>query len=329
MFSKEWIVKRIKQDNKLFKIDQIINWHNVETLIGKVSRSGTGPTGYSYIMMTKALILQQWHNLSDPKLEEALNVRLDFILFTGFKDKVPDETTLCRFRNRLIELNLLDKILQELNNQLELHGLKIKASQGAILDATIIESAARPSKEIEGIVIDREEDKTVIEYGELSESADPDARWLKKGKRSYFGYKEFVTTDVEDGYITHVHTTSANKSEVKELPAIVKNRKIHRLYADKGYASQTNRDLLIEQKIKRGIMYKAQKGKPLTYLQKFFNKKVSSVRYKVEQAFGTLKRVFSFKRASYFGLEKVHGQMIMKSICFNLLKAINKIHSFS
>jgi len=70
-------------------------------------------------------------------------------------------------------------------------------------------------------------------------------------------------------------------------------------------------------------MYSACKHKPLGYWQKAFNKLISKIRYKVEQAFGTIKRRFKFTRASYFGTEKVLGQCILKAIAFNLLKAIN------
>lgn len=71
-------------------------------------------------------------------------------------------------------------------------------------------------------------------------------------------------------------------------------------------------------------MEKAKKNKPLTVMQKRFNKMISKLRYKVEQGFGTLKRKFKFERASYFTCAKVQAQMIMKAIAFNLLKALNK-----
>lgn len=65
------------------------------------------------------------------------------------------------------------------------------------------------------------------------------------------------------------------------------------------------------------------KHKPLGYWKKTFNTLVSKVRFKVEQAFGTIKRRFKFRRASYFGTEKVLGQCTLKAIAFNLLKAVN------
>ena len=43
---------------------------------------------------------------------------------------------------------VLDKVLGKVNEQLQSHGLMVKAVSGAVLDATLIESAARPDKTI-------------------------------------------------------------------------------------------------------------------------------------------------------------------------------------
>jgi IS5 family transposase len=80
------------------------------------------------------------------QLEESLRVRMDFMLFTNFDGEVPDHSTLCRFRNLLISRGLLEKTLNNINKQLEKKGLKVEAKEGAIVDATVIESAARPEK---------------------------------------------------------------------------------------------------------------------------------------------------------------------------------------
>ena len=293
--------------------------------MGKLGRSGYGPPGYNSLKLLKALILQAWHNLSDESLEETLRVRLDFMVITGLSE-VPDHTTLCRFRNLLTRLILWDPLLSALNTQLESRGLKVKQSQGAIVDATIIESAARPGKQLEAIMVDREEEAESVFETQGSEilSKDPDATWLTKGKKSYFGYKGFMVTDKEDGYIEQIHVIPAHVSEVKELEKVVKDRRDKRLYGDKGYASKNNKDLLKIKGIKNGWMEKAKKNKPLSHWQKLFNRLISKVRYKVEQGFGTLKRKFKMTRASYFTTPKVHGQLTLKAMAFNLLKGLNK-----
>jgi IS5 family transposase len=317
--------ERRVRESQLMRVNKLIDWDKVEKIVGKLGRSGYGPIGYSIKSMIKALVLQAWHSLSDPKLEEALKVRLDFMLFTGFEENVPDETSFCLFRNKLTKLELWEKVLNEINAQLVKKGLAVEASLGAVVDATIIMSVSRPDKEVDGIVEDRYEDGSASEVcpGGTRFSKDVDARWVKKGNKSYFGYKAFVVTDATDGFIRRVEVASANIAEVKCLSEAIGNMQPRRVYGDKGYASNANREMLKERGIRNGIMYKATRNKQLGLWQKKFNRLISKTRFIVEQAFGTLKRLFLFTRASYLGTEKVKAQTIMKAIAFNLLKASN------
>jgi len=320
--------KKIKETNKLMLLKKLLNWEKCREYLKNIHKNDINPQGgqkaYDNLKMFKTLLLQQWHSLSDEQTEESLCVRIDFMLFTGFElnDDIPDACTIGRFRNKLIEKNL-DKILfQEINQQLEILGLKLKKANGAVIDATIIQSASRPRRTI-NIENDREEEKVEIE---IKESKDPDARWLKKGKKSYFGYKGFAIVDTE-GFYDKIHTESANEAEIDKLETVMTGVKIKRLLGDKGYASAKNRQLLKEKKIKDGIMHKAQKNKALTPRQKLINKLISKQRYIVEQCFGTLKRKFKFERASYTTKRKVQAQFAFKAICSNLLKAVNKVLS--
>jgi transposase, IS5 family len=167
------------------------------------------PKGYNNVSMFKAILLGQWHSLSDSGLEEALRLRLDFMIFTGFEigEEVPDETTLCRFQNKLVERNLHDTLFQEINRQLEDHRIKIRKAEAALVDATIITSAARP--------------RQTIEDGVVKKSTDPDASWVKKGNKSYFGYRGYAITDGDKGFIHHVKVRPAYESEMKQLPVLI------------------------------------------------------------------------------------------------------------
>jgi transposase, IS5 family len=322
--------KKLKKYNKLVKLNVLIDWSKLKKYLKEIHKNDINPRGgrkaYDNLKMFKAVLLGQWHTLSDPELEEALSVRIDFMAFTGFdlNDDIPDSTTLCRFRNILIAKGLDKYLFNEINFQLEQLGLKLEKAKGAVIDATVIESAARPRKTI-NIENDREETGTTVD---IEESKDPDAKWLKKGNKSYFGFKGFVVTDTDDGFIQTVHTESANEAEINKLDKLIPEINAERLYADKGYCSENNRNLL-QGKFKDGIMHKAQKNKPLTERQKLVNKLISHKRFIVEQCFGTLKRIFSFTRASYMAIAKVNAQLRLKAICFNLLKAVNKIEAVS
>lgn len=338
--------RRIGENNQLMKISKMINWGRIDYKVRSVNKNlGDGKSGgvvpYDALSMFKAILLQNWHSLSDKELEDALNVRIDFMLFCDFDlmNNIPDETTICRFRNRLIEKNLLHKLLTEINSQLEESGLKVKKADMAIVDATIIESASRPRMKIlEEVAIDRNEtdtaakdDQTKKETVQPSEkqyqetiSADPDAKWLKKGTKFYFGYKSFATID-EDGFVINTHTTPANEAEVNKLEIMTNGISANRMSGDKAYDSKANREFLKKKNIKSGLMFKAKRNQPLTHWQKLFNKLISKKRFRVEQSFGTLKRKFKFRKASYQTTMKVQAQFTLKAICLNLLKAVNRI----
>lgn len=326
------VSEKIK-NNKIIAVGKLINWNRCLNHLRKIHKSDEslmgGQVPYDRLKMFKSILLQQWHSLSDEQLVEALSVRVDFMAFTGFElaDELPNASTFCRFRNKLIERNLEKKLFKEINQQLEQLGLKLESANCAIVDATLIESASRPRRTII-IENDREEslDKNENSSFQIKESKDPDARWVKKGKKCHFGYKGFASVD-EEGFYTELHTESANESEVNKLEKVTAELKAKNLLADKGYASAKNREYLKSIDVKDGIMHKAAVNKPLTPEQKLINKVISKTRYRVEQSFGTLKRILKFERASYTTKRKVQAQFVLKALCSNLLKAVNKVFS--
>ena len=315
---------RIGADDALSKIDALLDWAAFSPILKRgLGRSGVGPQGYDPLVLFKCLLIGQWHGLSDPKLERALKVRLDFMIFCGLDlhAAVPDETTHRRFRNALVKGGVYDDLLAAVCAQIEGHGLKLKEAEAAIIDATLIESAARPRTHI-----DAPEDRAegdVPDDPQMYFSADPDARWIKKGRKSMLGYKGFARTDAE-GFIECVHTTPANRAESPEFGHMIEGAKAQRIMADKAYASKANREKL-RGKHRDGIMRKAARNRPLRASEKRFNRLISKRRFRIEQCFGTMKRLFGPHRARYFGVAKTHAQLALAAIGQNLLKAANKI----
>jgi len=245
-------------------LDKLIDWESIGKLLRGIhlneENSKGGPKAYNNLSMFKALLLGQWHSLSDPALEDALRLRLDFMLFTGFQmvDETPDETTLCRFRNKLIEKRLYDLIFRDINQQLERHGIKVKQAEAALIDATIVLSAARPRQTIE-------------ENGKVKRSSDQDARWLKKGSKSYFGYRGYAITDGDNRFIQHIYLRPANESETKQIPLLLPHVHGKRVLTDKGFSSFENRQELRRIGVKDGLSHKASRGHPLRFSQRLFN----------------------------------------------------------
>ena len=329
--------RKSKKPSFLDQIEAIIDWRPIEKLLKtklKRKANAIGNPAYPPLPMFKALLLQRWFNLSDPGLEEALYDRISFVRFTGFsiEDSVPDETTLCRFRNGLVKLNILDNLLDLINIQLE--EMKLLVREGAIVDASVVESQRRPRKVVDVIPEDRAEDETVEQESsdskvpgdvKVSFSDDNDAKWLIKGKRAYYGYKIHVATDSRDGFFLGGHATPANRSDVKEFKPLVGSVKLDEgayVYADKGYCSFDNREFLAANELNDGTMDKAPRKGKLTEFEKLRNKAISMVRYIVERSLGTMKSDYAFSRARYLGIEKVEAELHLIGMAFNLKKAM-------
>ena len=276
---------RIGADDALSKIDALLDWAAFSPILKRgLGRSGVGPQGYDPLVLFKCLLIGQWHGLSDPKLERALKVRLDFMIFCGLDlhAAVPDETTHCRFCNALVKGGVYDDLLAAVCAQIEGHGLKLKEAEAAIIDATLIESAARPRTHI-----DAPEDRAegdVPDDPQMYFSADPDARWIKKGRKSMLGYKGFARTDAE-GFIECLHTTPANRAESPEFGHMIEGAKAQRIMADKAYASKANRASLRGEH-RDEIMRKAARGRPLRASEKRFNKLISKRRFRPSRDHG-------------------------------------------
>ena len=315
------------RDSQTMTLHRLLDWVEIERqLVGlyrrEVSHAG-GPEPYSPLGMFKLMLLGQWHGLSDPELERALKVRVDFMVFTGFEPGepgFPDATTICRFRNRLVKAKLDQRLLRKINGQLERAGLKVQGATGALIDATIIPSAARPNSHIE---FDDEEQPQVVT------SADPEATWVKKSGQAFYGYRGYASVDSEDGYVDHVEVHPANESEMGKLVQVVDALPVkpEAVLADKGFASAKNRQELQDRGIGDLIQYRGHHHRPLQPWQNKINKAIGAIRFKVEQAFGTMKRRFGLARARYMTTAKVQAQMVWAALGMNLLKAHRKLSS--
>lgn len=319
-------IKKLKKAKTfLYNVDKFLNWKPINKLLNKHLKKplkSVGNPSYPSLKMFKVLLLQRWYNLSDREIDDSLTDRISFRQFTkfSFDYDTPDSTTVCRFRNELIKHKLIEKLLDIINNQLESSKLIVK--QGIIVDASIVQSSRRPRKSIK--ITPTTENKDSDNGHEIIYSEDIDAKWTVKANKPYYGYKIHMSTDFYHGFITGGHTTSANRADTKEIMPIIKESKIKKgtlILADKGYASLYNREEISKHGFCPGIMYKAQKNKPLTHIQKAINSKISSIRGIVERTFGTLKRGYGFYRSRYLGIAKTNGQFLMSAIAFNLKKA--------
>ena len=275
----------------------------------KTSRKKGRPP-YPIKTLLGALFLQAWYGLSDPMTEEMIHDRLSFRKFLDIKvdDDIPDETTICKFRNTLMEKMLFDKIFAIVKEQMVKNNLILK--EGSIVDATLIHSSEpKRKKDKEGKVIS-------------NKAADCDATYTSKRGRKHHGFKIHIASDV-NGMIKEVITTTAKESDIKQLDKLTENEKSF-VFADSGYMSKEKKKSLRKKGIFGGIIERRVRGqKKLRSKQKKNNKKFAKVRAIVELPFAFIKNLMNYTKTRFIGLEKNDQYHLLLATAYNLRRAPN------
>ena len=294
---------KVGRNETLDRLARDVKWYRFEKLLARLRPDGPGRPPYDPMLMLKALLLQQWYGLSDAELEEALNDRVSFRRFLGLslEDAAPDHTTLCRFRNKLVDQRLADKLFGEFEKQLDQRGLLLK--RGTMIDASLVATPHRPGSS----------------DGER-EAVDPDAALTaRKGRRgTHYGYKMHAGVDQGSRLIRRLTLTPANVNDTVAADAMVSGDE-RAVYADKAYAKRARNAWLSSLGIKPRIMHKSWGGGPkLRASQKRHNALISKIRAEVEGVFATLKRWLGFDRVRYRGLLKNTAHLNLVALAYNM-----------
>ena len=169
--------------------------------------------------MLRIYFLQQWFNLSDPGVEEALYDMVSMRTFAGIDlgdAPVPDETTVCKFRHLLEQNHLGPAILREVNQFLA--SRKVKISAGTIVNATIIEAPSSAKNS--------------------SGERDPEMHQTKKGNEWHFGVKAHIGVDSKSRLVHSFVATPANVHDSRVLPDLLHGKET-RVWGDSAYRGQT------------------------------------------------------------------------------------------
>jgi IS5 family transposase len=307
-FGDGWLGEGLGRNERLDRISAVIDWSSVGRLVEGLHAAPEGRKAYPPLVMVKALLLQQWYGLSDPRLEEALSDTLSFRRFVGLglDDGTPDHSTISRFRTSLRDNNLDAALFDEVAAQLDRRGLILK--RGTLMDATIIEAqAGKPSyKEGPG----------------AKNPADPDADWTRKGGKSTYGYKAHVAVDEGSGLIRRAILTPAKTYESEVADDLVCGDEAA-VYGDKAYEHKGRRKRLKARGIKDRIMHRSHKNQSgLPRWQKRRNLLIAPIRTAVERVFGAFKRCYGYTRVRYFSLAANLTQLRLLAIAYNLRRAI-------
>jgi len=278
--------KSTRRERFLDEMNRVVPWAElvavIEPVYPKADGPGRPPVGIE--RMLRLHCLQQWFNLSDPAVEEALYDSRAMRQFVGIdlgREPVPDETTICKFRHLLEAHELGKQLFARIGEYLTKRGLQV--SRGTIVDATII-SAPSSTKN-------------------RAKARDPEMHQTKKGNQWYFGMKAHIGVDSQTKRIHSVATTAANVHDSQVLPKLLHGQET-RVWGDSAYSGQ--RDVIRQHapKAKSFIQAKGHRHRLLSEEERTRNRTKSKVRAKVEHAFLVIKRIFGWTKVRYRGLAK-------------------------
>jgi IS5 family transposase len=283
--------KQTRREKFLAEMEQAVPWPELLAVIEphypKAGRRGRQP--YPLATMLRLYFLQQWYALSDPGLEDALYEIESMRRFAGLEladDALPDETTILNFRRLLERHELTAKLMNAINDVLEARGLLLKG--GTMVDATIIHAAPSTKNK--------------------AKTRDPEMHQTKKGNQWFFGMKVHVGADVHTGVAHTVSVTPAHASDISQLPNLL--REDDRLIlGDAGYVNDTYKRAARQAGVVWGVALKARPKRRLGSAQKRRNRKMSSLRSRVEHLFRVMKRQFGYTKTRYRGLAKNAAQV--------------------
>lgn len=283
----------------LAEMERVVPWGELCALIEPFyPKAGNGRPPIGVERMLRIYFLQQWFNLSDPGVEEALYDSLAMRSFVGIdlgREPVPDETTACKFRHLLEKHEIGRQLFEQVHVHLEKHGIKV--SKGTIVDATII-SAPSSTKNASG-------------------ERDPDMHQTKKGKQWYFGMKAHIGVDSKTKVIHAVVATAANVADSTILPDLLHGDET-RVWGDQAYKGKTD---VIREHAPNALDFTNRRyrfKKRIDEVHRAKNRTKSKVRAKVEHVFGVIKGVFGFVKVRYRGLDKNANRLFATCALANL-----------
>jgi IS5 family transposase len=298
--------KKTRRADFLEEMEQVVPWAELCGLIEPhYPKVGNGRPPVVVERMLRIYFLQQWFNLSDPAVEEALYDSAVMRQFAGIdlgREPVPDETTVCKFRHLLEEHQLGGEMLKVVNRHLEGKGVRI--TTGTIVDATIIHAPSSTKN--------REQKR------------DEEMHQTKKGNQWYFGMKAHVGVDSKTKLIHSVVATPANVADATVLPALLHGQET-RVWGDQAYRGQTAVIHACAPNAKDFTHRRYRYQNQVDERERMKNRVKSKVRSKVEHVFGVLKLKFGFVKVRYRGLAKNAHRLFVTSALVNLFRTRQRL----
>ena len=287
-------------------MEALLPWSRMLAVIEPVyPKSGNGRRPYPLETMLRIHCIQQWYNLSDGAMEDALYEIASMRLFAklSLDQAIPDRTTIMNFRHRLEQHQLARQLFESINQWLSDAGIMM--TQGTLVDATIIEAPSSTKNK--------------------RQQRDPEMHQTKKGNQWHFGMKAHIGVDAKSGLTHSLETTAANEHDLNQAGNLLHGKEEF-VFGDAGYQGAPKREELAGVKVEWAIAERPGKVKALKQRPRKnkaviqFERLKASIRAKVEHPFRLIKRQFGFVKARYKGLMKNDNQLAMLFTLANLFR---------
>jgi IS5 family transposase len=303
-------VKKTRKAEFLAQMERVVPWGELVALIAPYYPEGkNGRPPFALETMLRTHFLQQWFTLSDPGMEEAFFDTPVYRQFAQLEEfaRLPDESTILRFRHRLEKHKLSEQILAVVNDLLTQRGLLLKT--GTVVDATLI---AAPTST-------KNKDK----------ARDPEMHSSQKGNQWHFGMKAHIGVDAESGLVHTVRGTSGNVHDVVEGSSLLHGEETL-AYGDAGYQgidkrSDADESVAWQIAMRPGKRKALNKEEPADALIDKAERLKAGIRAKVEHPFRVIKRQFGFVKVRYRGLKKNTAELFTLFALSNLWMARSKL----
>jgi IS5 family transposase len=313
-----------KAGDPLIALNKMIDWEQFRSLIDrareKPRKSPAGAKGYDSILLFKILILQSLYNLSDEAMEFQILDRYSFSRFLGIRQgaKVPDATTIFRFRDELAKAGVIEILFTKFDNFLHANGFR--AQKGQIVDASIVRVPTQRNT--------REENKDIKEGKPISSwskakrrQKDTDARWTKKNGKSFFGYKNHVCIDVGHKFIRSYDVTDASVHDSQVFTELLDPSNTSKeVWADSAYRSEDSLQELQDQGFREHIQRKGCRHKKLTAREKQGNRSRAKIRSRVEHVFGVMAMRTGGTVMRGIGVVRIKAKIGLRNIAYNMTR---------
>jgi IS5 family transposase len=311
----------------LLELERLVPWERFRAVLVEAwrlgpeeRRSAAGRRPWDEVLMFKALVLAELFGLSDEGLEHQIADRLTFMRFLGLglEDGVPDARTIWSYRERLTEGGRMEALFAQFGDYL--HTAGFQARGGQLIDASLVAvPRQRNTREENAEIREQRTPEGWEERPAKLRQKDLDARWIKKGGVTHYGYKNHIGIDRKHKLVRTWAVTPASVHDSQMVPEVLDaDNSSSAVWADSAYRSKRIEGELAQRGLRSRILLRGTRGHALNARERRTNRTRARVRARVEHVFGSQHNDLGGTLVRSIGIARAHVRIGLKNLAYNL-----------